>query len=77
MVGIASFEVSVRSFISIYASMNRLFYMEVGPNTADTEVAHITISYIVLSIYAGCGSCRDYYYQFGGKCVRICPKGYF
>ena len=36
MVGIASFEVSVTSFISIFTSMNKHFFLEVGPNTEDS-----------------------------------------
>ena len=55
--------------------MNQLFYMEVGPNTEDSEIAHITISYIVLSIYSACGSCNDYHYGFNGECMKKCPVG--
>ena len=57
LVGVASFEVAVTSYISIFASMNEDFFLEVGPNTADSEINHITISYLVLSIYSSCGSC--------------------
>ena len=36
IVGIASFEVSVTSFISIFSRMDDEFFLEVGPNSQDT-----------------------------------------
>jgi hypothetical protein len=76
MVGIASFEVAISAPISLYAAMNDDFFLEIGPNTRDGEINHITVSYLVLSLFPECGSCSPFSYDLGDRCVEICPPGF-
>lgn len=60
IIGLNSFEVSVNTPISIYSKLNRVFAIEIGPLKPNCEINHISLSYLVLSVYEKCGNCPDY-----------------
>ena len=74
--GIISFDVSTNSPISLYASINKLFYFEIGPTQKNCEINHITVNYLILSVFPKCGACDGYNYELDGRCVKSCPEGY-
>ena len=76
MVGITSFEVNINAPISLFTSMGQQFVMQIGPNTANCEISHLTISYLILSVYKDCGACGDHNLNDNGTCSTSCPEGY-
>lgn len=77
MIGLTSFEVASNSAISLFANMNSNFLMEIGPNQDNCDINLVTVSYLILSVYPGCGACYAYALLFNGKCVDSCPVGYY
>lgn len=69
MIGLSSFEVNTDTPISLYSSMNRVFSLEIGPVSDVCQINHLTISYLILSVYPGCGPCGKYVIDNNGKCV--------
>lgn len=74
--GFIGFFVEVNAPISLFTGMNRLFYLEIGPEQEGCYVNHLTIGYLILSVYEGCGACEGYDYLYDGECLKECPTGY-
>ena len=77
IVGVNSFEINVNAPISLFTYMNKNFFLEIGPTKPNCEINHISVSYLVLSIFKQCGACGGFVAYLNGKCLTECPAGYY
>lgn len=73
--GLVSFDISISVPISLHTSVDK-FYLQIGQDNKKCEINHITVNYLILSIFPKCGACEGYIYELNGKCVKSCPEGY-
>ena len=73
--GVISFDISISVPIALFASLDK-FFLQIGRNNKRNEINHITINYLILSIFEKCGACEQYVYELNEKCIKACPQGY-
>ena len=73
--GVISFDISISVPITLHTSLDR-FFLEIGLDNRRNEINHITVNYLILSIFSKCGACEEYVYELNGRCIKSCPQGF-
>lgn len=76
MMGLTSFEINSNSTMSVISDLKEGFQLQVGPASQECVINHLTISYVILSVFTRCGSCIPYTIELNGKCVEKCPENF-